>query len=417
MIPVLPLVLLGLAGVVPGSDPLKVGIWMETAQGFDSARSRSWAKDLVESLNHRMYASGLALQASLSELHFVPPGSLPLAGGDARHHPDLRSTSLDLVWGVRRQDSLPESATNALRTWLVNAGCLDERGFAVGWDVFLLPRRLENRLDPSRFPLDGSSIRQPPWALLSDTILPLACRRSLQALRTGRGPLYSDAGRLKHQTDSSLSRPLAVSALDAVGHPASGATLEIWRGRPDARRPYASLFEGAPDIFLANDSGRFPFSTPKALLCGSLPWIHDRTGSCGTCFWRLRHAHRELSGWLDAGILLGLPDSLDTLSLSWILPGGSSMAWKDASDHWPHPWLAAESDTSGTLTLGISVPIPTEYVLRIIDDMGREAMRSRPMSFSPGIYEKRLEGMSVKSNWDVRLDAPSSRLQTRIRTH
>ena len=93
------------------------------------------------------------------------------------------------------------------------------------------------------------------------------------------------------------------------------------------------------------------------------------------------------------------------------------MAWKDASDHWPYPWLAAESDTSGTLTLGISVPVPTEYVLRIIDDMGREAMRSRPMSFSPGIYEKHLEGMRVKSNWDVRLDAPSSRLQARIRTH
>lgn len=415
MTPVLALAL-ALAGSPSKAEPptLRIGIWAEATSPTDSSRLHAWARSAVESLNRRLLLSGLLLQTRLDLFRTVPPGSLPLAGGDARHHPDLRATGLDLVWGVRQGDSLPEATLNAHRTWLVNTGCLDERGFNVGWDMFKLPDRPDNKLASRDFPLDGADIHHPSWGLLSDSVLPLSCRRTLQALHPRHMPLYSDAARLNRILDSSLSRPLAVSALDASGRPAASATLEIWRGRPDARRPYASFFEGPPDTIVANDSARFPVLNPKQLLCGNGPWVHGRTGSCGTAFWRLTHAQRSLSGWMDAGSLLSLADSLDTLRLAWSLPGGSSASWREASEHWPRPWLAAESDSSGTITLGLSVPSPVRYVLRIIDSQGHEKLRSQPMHFQPGVYEKRLEGVVSRRDWDIRLDAPSSRLQTRI---
>lgn len=417
MIPVLPLVMALASALASTETPtLRVGIWMEASSSADSSRLHAWAETTVETLNRRLFLSGLLLQAHLELFRTVSPGALPLAGGDAHHHPDLRATGLDLLWGVRQGEALPEAALNAHRTWLVNAGCLDERGFNVGWDLFKLPDRPENRLAPRDFPIEGGDIHRPSWSLLSDSVLPLSCRRALQALSPQHTPLYSDADRLNRLLDSSLSLPMAVSAFDGSGRPAVGAILEIWRGRPDPRRPYAGLFEGAPDTIVADDSARLPIPNPKQLLCGTGSWVHGRTGSCGTAFWRLTHAHRSLSGWLDAGSLLSLADSLDTLRLAWSLPGGSTSSWKEASEHWPRPWLAAESDSSGTLTLGLSVPSPIRYVLRIVDDRGNERLRSQPMFFQPGVYEKRLEGVASRPihDWDVRLDAPSSRLQARI---
>lgn len=406
-----------LAGSPDGTEAptLRVGIWMEASSQSDSSRLRTWAESIVGSLNRRLHLSGLLLQAHLDQFRTVSPGTLPIAGGDARHHPDLRATGLDLLWGVKLEDALPEAAMNAQRTWLVNAGCLDERGFNVGWDMFKLPDRPANMLASRDFPIDGGTIRRPSWGLLLDSALPLSCRRTLQALHPRHTPLYSDADRLNRIVDSSLSRPLAVTALDASGRPAVGAILEIWRGHPDGRRPYASLFEGPPDTVVADDSARFPIRHAKQMFCGAGSWVHGRNGSCGTTFWRLTHAHRSMSGWLDAGTLLSLPDSLDTLRLAWSLPGGTSASWREATEHWPHPWLAAESDSSGALTLGISVPSPVRYVLRLIDDNGNEKLRSQPMHFQPGVYEKRLEGVVSRRDWDVRLDAPSSRLQARIK--
>lgn len=400
------------------ADPalLRVGIWMESPRQEDSSALREWARQVVRDLDQRLLSSGLRVRAQLGSFRQVRRGSLPLAGGDARHHPDLRDTTLDLVWGIPFQDSLSTARSTALRTWLSNLGCLDERGFLVGWDLFQLPRRRENHLDAVDFAPVGGIVRKPAWSLLPDSGLAPACRLAIARIQTGRGPIYSDSRRFAEQTSRALSRPLLLEAQDASGRPAIGAIFELWRGRPNPIRTYGTTFEGAPDSLFSDSAGRTPFLDAKTFLCGDIPWTHGRSGSCGTAFWRLRHAHRTLTGWLDAGSIQELGERQDTLVLQLQLPGGSSRSWKDATARWPQPWLSAESDSTGTLTIGLSVPSRVEYVLRIIDETGKERARTRPLAFDPGVYEKRLEGIPTRPGWDVRLDAPSSRLQTRITT-
>lgn len=394
---------------------LRVGLWIEVASRADSSTGRAWAKDLVLDLDRRLVASGLRHRARLELVQFLAPGTLPLAGGDPRHHPDLRVDTLDLVWGIKNGDDLSSSSSTILRTWLGNCGCLDDRGFVVGWDQFLLLQRPRNLLDASSFPIQGGIIHRPSWSPLPpDGGLPRSCRRALEPLRTGHGTFYSDGERRLHRTSQLLSAPLVFEVRDASGNPAAGALLELWRGRPSPTRPYATLLQGAPDSFRADSSGRIHFQSATRWLCDTLPWTHGRNGSCGTSYWRLQHAHRHASDWLDAGALLDLPDRLDTLVLRTSLPGGSTKAWQEASERWPRPWLAAETDSLGTLTLGISVPSRTEFVLRLVDEHGKETARFRSIAFEPGIYEKRLERIHARPGWDVRLDAASSRLQARI---
>lgn len=401
-----------------GIDPtlLKVGIWAESPRKEDSAALQAWALRTVDDLDRRMQSSGLNVRARLGSFRLVSRGALPLSGGDAHHHPDLRDTTSDLVWGVPFQDDLTSAHTNALRTWLGNLGCLDERGFLVGWDLFQLPRRPENNLDAADFPLEGGIVRRPAWSLLPDSSLAPACRLAIAGIKTGRGPHYSDSRRFAEQIARALSRPLILEAQDASGRPASGALFELWRGHPNPIRAYGTSFEGGPDSLSADSTGRIRFRDAKSVLCGDLPWTHGKSGSCGTAFWRLRHAHRSVTGWLDAGSIQELAERQDTLTLQLQLPGGSTRSWKDATAHWPLPWVAAESDSAGILTIGLSVPSQIDYVLRIIDETGKERARTRPMSFGPGVYEKRLEGIPTRPGWDVRLDAASSRLQTRVTT-
>lgn len=408
-----------LAGQIrAGADPsnLRIGLWMESRPSEDSSALRSWAVGLVDDLDRRLHASGLSMRARMTAFHLVPRGTLPLSGGDAHHHPDLRDTTLDLVWGVQTQDMLSTAAPAAMRTWLGNLGCLDERSFLIGWDLFQLPQHKDNHLAADDFPPDGGVVRRPAWNLVPDSGLSLACRSAITKTKMGRGPLYSDSKRFTDHIARALSRPIFVESQDASGLPAMQSTFELWRGHPNPIRPYGSSFEGPPDTLVADSTGRIRFQDAKTMLCGDLPWTHGKSGSCGTAFWRLRHAHRSLTGWLDAGSILELAERQDTLVLMLQLPGGSSRSWKDATSHWPQPWLAAEADSTGTLTLGISVPTRVEYVLRVLAEGGQEVARTRPMAFDPGVYEKRIEKLRIRPGWDVRLDASSSRLQTRITT-
>jgi len=399
----------------PDPRVLRLGIWIESPPGIDSASARRWAAHLAARLDTLVAAPPARQHAVLDRVVFVPPRSLPLAGGDPHHHPDLRAVDLDLAWGIQIGDSLAETtARRILRTFLANRGCLDDRSLSVGWDLLRLPDLASNHLDRALFPIDArNTVYRPSWSLDSGS-LPPACLRALQAHPGGGGPTYSDPDRLALETARQLSRPLQVRVRDALGHPATGAVLEVWRGRPDAIRPYGTRLEGSPDTLVADDSGIIALRTPLHWLADTASWIHGKRGSRGVSFWRLGHAHRQLWGWMDAGSLLSLPDTSDTLRLSWTMPAGSSRSWREASAHWPRPWLAAEVDSSGIVTLGLSVPVAIEYVLRLVDDHGREVFRSSPLGFSPGLYEKKLDRAVRPGSWDIRLDAPSSRLQVRL---
>lgn len=405
--------------VLPAApDPSRIllGIWIEAAPGRDSIASHRWAAGLVSALGRRISAPPARQTASLALFRYVPSGSLPLAGGDARHHPDLRTSHLDLVWGVKSEDPLDSTTmSKALRTFLVNRGCLDERSLSVAWDLFHLPSLPENKLSMELFPIDHRhAIHWPGWDLLSDSGLPAHCSRILATRPAGSGTAYSEPVGILATTDRALNTPLSVRAWDADGHPGSGAVLELWRGVPDPIRPFSIRMEGPPSKFQADDSGRFTLNSARDWMVGDCTWVHGKTGSRGASFWRIRHAHKELSGWLDAGDLLGLPYQADTLRLSWNLPAGSSRAWKEASSMWPRPWLAAQADSTGLVTIGLSVPRSIAYVLRLVDERGKELFRSRPIELSPGVYEKVLERRVTPGSWDVRLDAPSSRLQVRL---
>jgi hypothetical protein len=400
----------------PDPSRLRVGIWVEAGPGRDSAASFRWSSRLVAELKRRVSAPPAAQSAELALFRWVPQGALPLAGGDARHHPDLRVTDLDLVWGLKSEDALDSATmTKALRTFFVNRGCLDERSLSVPWDLFRLPQLPSNNLSASQFPIDEHhSIHWPRWNLLAEEGLPKHCVRILALRPAGSGIAYSEPTKILATTARALDAPLSVRVHDALRHPALGAILELWRGSPDSTRPFSIRMEGPPATFVADDSGIFDVRSARSWLAADSTWTHGKSGSRGASFWRIRHAHKQLSGWLDAGDLLDLPLERDTLRLSWTMPAGSSRAWSEASSMWPRPWLAAQSDSSGQVTIGLSVPHRIQYVLRLVDARGKELFRSLPIEFAPGVYEKTLERRITQGDWDVRMDAPSSRLQVRL---
>ncbi len=389
----------------------KIGIWMERRRDADSASQWRWADSTVRDFSRRL---GPTASAVLTRFRLVHPGTLPLAGGDPRFHPDLRDTDLDAAWGVLATDSLnPSSAQAAQRAWLSSRGCPDERHFGIGWDLFLLPQDPANRPDSALWRRDAQNyVRTPRWTLLPDSGLDPVCRQILQRRRESGLELFS-VDKLERALREALPKRLVVGVLDDGNRPAIGATLEIWRGKSDPRRPFANRLEGRPDTLFADSMGRFP-------LTGGLSWISKDSlffgtqGANATSYWRVRYGKKTMEGWMDAVDLAALPRREGWAELYWRLPGGSSRAWREASDHWPAPWVAAEADSLGVLTLGLSVPVETEFVLRVMDARGHERTRTHPIHLAKGVYERAVHLSLEPGWWDVRLDNPIDRFQLRV---
>lgn len=408
-----------LASAAPVQEPTaprvlgewRIGIWMEIRSDPDTSIQRRWADSVVTDFSHRL--SPLA-SAKLVRFTRVAPGGLPLSGGDPRHHPELRATDLDAAWGVLATDSLTAStARRAQRAWLSARGCPDERNFGVGWDLYLLANDTSNHLGSIYSHLDArNNVYSPRWSMLPDTGLDPACGRILQIRREGGLELFS-ATKLQRALRDALPRHLAVGVLDDGNRPAIGATLEIWRGVPDPRRPFANRLEGRPEMYLADSSGRFPIRT-------GLDWLSKDSlvfgplGGNAVSYWRLRSGKRSLEGWMDAVQLVNLPRREGWSEQYWRLPSGSSDAWKQASGRWPQPWVAAQADSTGLLTLGLSVPNETDFVLRILDSRGKEKLRTAVLHFAPGVHERSLKVPIAPGWWDVRLDNPVDRFQLRV---
>ncbi|MEK7391733.1 MAG: hypothetical protein AAB214_04125 [Fibrobacterota bacterium] len=390
----------------------RIGIWAERRGDADSATTRRWAESLVEDFSRRLAPTA---SAKLERFVLLAPGALPLAGGDGRHHPDLRATDLDAAWGVLAQDSLSQGTLQrAERAWLAARGCPDERNFGVGWDLFQLPADPYNKPDTAYWRRDERNyVMFPRWSMLPDSGLNQACRQILYTRREAGLELFS-VQKLPRGLREALPPRLAVGVLDEGNRPAAGAVLEIWRGKPDARRPFANRLEGRPDTFVSDTTGRFPVRSGLAWLTrDSLEF--GIAGANVTSYWRMRYGRKKLEGWMDAVDLADLPRREGWAELYWRLPGGSSGAWREASEMWPKPWVAAEADTTGTLTLGLSVPVETDYVLRVLDSRGRELARTRPIHLARGVHEKSLKLSVPPGWWDVRLDNPVDRFQLRVR--
>ncbi|MBK8801508.1 MAG: hypothetical protein IPN71_05510 [Fibrobacteres bacterium] len=396
-------------GALSSAPSWKIGIWMERRTDLDSLQSRRWADSLVSDFGART-----RLDARLEVFALVPAGILPLAGGSARFHPDLRQTQLDLQWGVPFRDTLgPALARTAQRTWLASRGCPQERQFSVGWDMFLLPKDPRNRPDSALWKLDATHwVHVPTWRILPDSGLDPYCQRLVNNDPPTNKLRFPSDDTLRRRLARSLSGALSARARDHEGRPAVGARLELWRSRPNPLRPFAALLEGLPDTLRSDTAGRFPIHraihwfTSDSLQLG-------REGSNLVTYWRVSLGKKRLEGWLDAVDLARRLDS-GGINLEWTLASGSSRAWKEASDHWPASWLAAEADSSGTLTIGFSVVQETEVVLRLLDERGREHLRTRPLRFDRGVHERTLSPGLPMGAWDLRVDSPSQRWQIRF---
>ncbi len=387
----------------------RIGIWMERRADVDSSRMRRWADSVVFEFSGRLAPDA---SAKLERFKLVEPGALPVSGGDARYHPDLRATDLDAAWGVPLADSLvPATGRRAMRAWLAARGCPDENNMAVGWDMFLLPSDPYNRPDTSKWSR-GLYAMRPSWTMLPDSGLDPACRRILKIRREGGLELFS-VDKLQRGLREALPARLAVGVLDDGNRPVEGAVLEIWRGRPDSRRSFAARLEGRPDTLVSDSDGLFPLRDGKSWLSTDSV-VFGQGGSNATSYWRMRSGRKVLEGWMDAVDLANLPRREGWAELYWRLPSGSSRAWKEASEMWPRPWVAAEADTSGRLVLGLSVPVETDFVLRVLDSRGREKFRTLPLHLGRGVHEKELRPGLAPGWWDVRLDTPSDRFQLRV---
>jgi hypothetical protein len=387
-----------------------VGIWAERTPDRDTARVRAWADSLVRDFSGRVDGG-----ARLGKLVFVPSGALPLAGGEAHFHPDLRDTALDAAWGLPASDSLDaRSARAAERAWLSIRGCPDERNFAVGWDLFRLPDDPSNKPDSIFWRRDAHHyVRFPTWSEVPDSGLDPACVRALRLdPPRGRLKLFS-VDTLRRRLGQLVPRRLEVSVTDQ-GRPAPGAILEIWRAKPDARRSFAARLEGRPDAWISDTTGTFPLRTGLEWLTGDT-LAFGAAGSNAVSYWRVKYRRKQVEGWMDATDLARLADDSGLARIRWELPGGSSGPWKEASEKWPHGWLAAQADSSGILVLGISAPEETDYVLRIVDARGREFLRARPVHLVRGVHERILSPGLPEGWWDIRLDGPSERWQVRVR--
>lgn len=404
------LFLLLVQGVCAGETPWKVGVWVERGPATDTSRSRTWADSLVRDLSRRTGAP-----AKLERFVLVRPGALPLAGGDPHYHPDLRDTVVDFAWGVPYGEALDRRmASRAERVWFSALGCADERNFAVGWDLFLLPKDPSNQPDTSLWRLDAHNfVRYPTWSELPDTGMDPFCRRVFGIARPGRGLRHFSLDTLRARLEQLLPSRLVVTVSDAGGRTAEGATLELWRSQPDSRRTFGARLEGPPRIFLSDSIGSFPLPTgvswftPEALVFGA-------QGSNALTYWRVKSGRRKLEGWMDATDLARLSDDSGQARLAWTLPGGSSGAWREASSKWPHGWLAAEADSSKTVFLGLSIPEDGLYVLRFLDQRGHEFLRAKPVHLSRGVHERTLSPGLPDGWWDVRLDGASDRWEVRM---
>lgn len=388
----------------------KIGLWMERSPGRDSSLAQAWADSLVADFSHRVEGG-----ATLERMVWIEAGTLPLAGGDPRHHPDLRATSLDAAWGIPAGDTLsPSLAHRAERAWLSARGCPDERNFAVGWDLFLLPNDPYNKPDSLFWRMDSRHyVHYPSWSELPDSggLDPL-CRQVLRQDPPGQGLRLFSVDTLRTRLEDLLPNHLEVGVDDDGARPASGAVLELWRAKPDPRRPFGARLEGRPDTLRADSAGRFPFPSGRDWFTPG-PLVFGLAGSNAVSYWRVRHGRKWVEGWLDATELARLADS-GKARMVWTLPGGSSRAWREAAGKWPHGWLAAEAEASGLLTLGVSSPEETDCVLRIVDARGREFLRTRPIHLAKGVHERILSPGLPEGWWDIRLDGPSERWQVRI---
>ena len=390
----------------------RIGMWMEARPDLDSATQRRWADSVVSDFSRRLSPTASAV---LYRFQVVRNGALPLAGGDPRHHPDLRATDLDAAWGVPASDTLDATtARRAQRAWLSARGCPDERNFGIGWDLFALTRDTANHLDSKAFPIDArNNVFTPLWSLLPDSGLDPVCRRILQRRREAGLELFS-VPKLERGLREALPGHLAVGILDDGNRPAVGATLEIWRSVPDPRRPFAARLEGRPQVYFADSLGRFQVGSGQEWLAGD-SLVFGAQGGNAVSYWRVRAGRKTLQGWMDAVQLAALPKREGWAELYWRLPSGSSEAWKEASGRWPQAWVAAEADSTGLLTLGISAPNETDFVLRIVDARGREKMRTKAIHLERGVHERRLPTRLPPGWWDVRLDSPADRYQLRVR--
>jgi len=383
---------------------------MERGPHADSARSRDWADSLVRDFSPRVEGG-----ARLERFVLVRPGSLPLAGGDAHRNPDLRDTVLDAAWGVPYGEILgPDLVRRAERSWLQARGCPDERDFAEGWDLFLVPKDPANKPDDIQWKVDSNNyVHFPSWSQLPDTGLDPLCKRILRMDPPGRGMRFYSVDTLRSRLDALLPKVMDVSIRDVKDHPVADAKLELWRSRPDPRRAFGARLEGRPDTFVSDTSGTFPLRSGGAWF-GTDKISFGVGGSNALTFWRVSLGKKHMQGWMDVTDLARLADDSGLARVAWTLPGGSSASWREASAKWPVGWLAAEADTLGNLTLGLSIPKGGEFVLRIVDSLGNEFLRSQPIHLARGVHEKILSPGLAQGWWDIRLDGPSERWQVRI---
>lgn len=396
-------------GTLVSAGTWKIGIWVERRPQIDSIQSRRWADSLVAD-----FAARTRTEARLERFQMVPAGILPLAGGSARQHPDSRESKLDLQWGVTFRDTLGAAvAQQAERTWLASRGCPDERQFSVGWDMFLLPKDPRNKPDSALWKMDATHwVRTPGWKLLPASGLDPYCLRLLDQNPPGNGIKYPSLDTLRRRLSRVLSLPLVARTRDHEGRPAVGALLELWRSHPDSIRPFAARLEGRPDTLRSDTTGRFPLERAFQWFASDSLQLGSR-GSNGVSYWRVSLGKKRLEGWIDAVDLASRADS-GRITLDWTLASGSSRSWKEASDRWPNSWLAAEADSAGTVTIGLSLPQETDVVLRLVDGRGKEHLRTRPLHFPRGVHERSLSPGLPEGVWDLRADSPSQRWQVRF---
>ena len=383
----------------------KLGLWWELAPGRDSVVAKEFAQKLSADFDRRLKASGRR-GAALSRLVLVDSGRLPLAGSDPVEHPDLRDSAIDLEWGIPANRPLP-TPHEIEETWLRALGCPDPSTFAVGWDLFLLQENGKPLLGTPQFPLlHGLWAHEPSWKLV-DSAVDIFCLRLAEADTLPHGPRLTRKETALARLVDILPETLTVSVRDAIGHPIQ-ARVFLWHGRPDARRPYASLFDGPFDTLETDSSGLLRLSRERWF--GAAP-RHGRDGSNLQALVRTSAGGRSTSWrWIEPRDLV-----LDSGRLGLVLPAGESQAWTLASHAYPNGELIAAQSDTGAVWVGISLLSRSDVVLRVLEPDGRELFRSRAFNLAPGAWEKRLPlHLSNGSAYDLRLDTPISRRLVRF---
>jgi hypothetical protein len=384
----------------------KVGVWWELTSQRDSATAIRYAGLLVQDLNARLRRSG-GHGAVLERLVMVREGRLPLAGSDPQEHPDLRDSAIDLEWGVPAKLPVPEIRTVQV-AWLHALGCPDPSTFAVGWDLFRVQENGKPLLGTPAFALQQDLwARAPGWNLTDSVIDPL-CMRLSGRDTAHRGPRLTRIATALAGMVALLPDTIRVQVRDGAGLPFHGR-LDLWRGRADAVRPFAALFDGAWDSLSTDTLGRLAVSRESWF---GAAMTHGASGSNLTALVRASGGGKMLPWrWLDARDLI-----LSNGSLELRLPSGSSRAWQSAARAEPGAQLVAvESDTSG-VWVAMAQPNSEDVVVRVSEAGGGRALfRSKPIHLTPGVWEKRLPLiLSPGAAYELRLDMPRSRTVVRF---